>query len=202
MIGHPLIQSQIHHAVSVNGLEVEDRNSFFDFSINFSFLFPNLLSFVLILNAQVFKFYCRNLFCHHSTHWSQWAKFNNLDLETQNVQVYKIHLFLKRCLLNLDFIKKRYFSKKCINQPLYTKPCFEKTEDHAQHCFKDELTYTQSPFIRTSLIRTSTEFLGKFKTQAFGGSNLRTTSKNLRTTTSQIFKAVIHFKIFHQYFYW
>ena len=68
MIGHRLIQSQILHAVSVNGLEVEDRNSSFDFSINFSFLFSNLLSFVLILNAQVFKYHCRNLYCHHSTH--------------------------------------------------------------------------------------------------------------------------------------
>ena len=49
--------------------------------------------------------------------------------------------------------------------------------------------YTQSPFIRTSLIRTSAEFLGKFKTRALGGSNLRTTSKNLRTASAQIFKA-------------
>ena len=49
--------------------------------------------------------------------------------------------------------------------------------------------YTQSPFIRTSLIRLSAEFLGKFKTQALGGSNLRTTSKNLRTASAQIFKA-------------
>ena len=44
--------------------------------------------------------------------------------------------------------------------------------------------YTQSPFIRTSA-----EFLGKFKTQALGSSNLRSTSKNLRTTRAQIFKA-------------
>merc|ERR1711997_1337131 len=49
--------------------------------------------------------------------------------------------------------------------------------------------YTQSPFIRTSLIRTSTEFLGKFKSRALGGSNLRTKSKNLRTASAQIFKA-------------
>ena len=49
--------------------------------------------------------------------------------------------------------------------------------------------YTQSPFIRTSLIRLSAEFLGKFKTRALGGSNLRTTSKNLRTASAQIFKA-------------
>ena len=48
---------------------------------------------------------------------------------------------------------------------------------------------TQSPFIRTSLIRLSAEFLGKFKTRALGGSNLRTTSKNLRTASAQIFKA-------------
>ena len=51
------------------------------------------------------------------------------------------------------------------------------------------LLYTQSPFIRTSLIRLSAEFLGKFKTRALGGSNLRTTSKNLRTASAQIFKA-------------
>ena len=49
--------------------------------------------------------------------------------------------------------------------------------------------YTQSPFIRTSLIRLSAEFLGKFKTRALGGSNLRTTSNNLRTASAQIFKA-------------
>ena len=49
--------------------------------------------------------------------------------------------------------------------------------------------YTQSPFIRPSLIRLSAEFLGKFKTRALGGSNLRTTSKNLRTASAQIFKA-------------
>ena len=51
------------------------------------------------------------------------------------------------------------------------------------------MKYTQSPFIRTSLIRTGAEFLGKFKTGALGGSNLRTTSKNLRTASAQIFKA-------------
>ena len=49
--------------------------------------------------------------------------------------------------------------------------------------------YTQSPFIRTSLVITSAEFVGKFKTQALGGSNLRSTSKNLRTASAQIFKA-------------
>ena len=43
--------------------------------------------------------------------------------------------------------------------------------------------YTQSPFIRTSA-----DFLGKFKTRALGGSNLRTTLKNLRTANAQIFK--------------
>ena len=49
--------------------------------------------------------------------------------------------------------------------------------------------YTQSPFIRTSPIRTNAEFLWKFKTWALGSSNLRTTSKNLRTASAQIFKA-------------
>ena len=49
--------------------------------------------------------------------------------------------------------------------------------------------YTQSPFIKTSLIRTGAEFLGKFKNPALGGSNLRTKSKNLRTASAQIFKA-------------
>ena len=44
--------------------------------------------------------------------------------------------------------------------------------------------YTQSSFIRTSA-----EYLGKFKNRALGGSNLRATSKNLRTTSTQIFKA-------------
>ena len=33
------------------------------------------------------------------------------------------------------------------------------------------------------------EFWGKFKTRALGSSNLRTTSKNLRTASAQIFKA-------------
>ena len=49
--------------------------------------------------------------------------------------------------------------------------------------------YTQSPFIRTSPIRLNPEILGKFKTRALGSSNLRTTSKNLRTASAQIFKA-------------
>ena len=49
--------------------------------------------------------------------------------------------------------------------------------------------YTQSPFIRTTSIRLDAEILGKFKTRALGSSNLRTTSKNLRTTRAQIFKA-------------
>ena len=49
--------------------------------------------------------------------------------------------------------------------------------------------YTQSPIIRTSTIRLDPEILGKFKTRALGSSNLRTTSKNLRTTRAQIFKA-------------
>ena len=49
--------------------------------------------------------------------------------------------------------------------------------------------YTQSPFIRTTSIRLDAEILGKFKTWALGSSNLRTTSKNLRTTRAQIFKA-------------
>ena len=50
-------------------------------------------------------------------------------------------------------------------------------------------TYTQSPIIRTGPIRLSAEFLEKFKTRALGTSNLRTTSKNLRTASAQIFKA-------------
>ena len=49
--------------------------------------------------------------------------------------------------------------------------------------------YTQSPFIRTTTIRLNAEILGKFKTRALGSSNLRTTSKNLRLTSAQIFKA-------------
>ena len=49
--------------------------------------------------------------------------------------------------------------------------------------------YTQSPIIRTSPIRLDPEILGKFKTRALGSSNLRTTSKNLRTASAQIFKA-------------
>jgi hypothetical protein len=49
--------------------------------------------------------------------------------------------------------------------------------------------YTQSPIIRTSRIRTAAEFLEKFKNRAVGSSNLKTTSKNLRTATAQIFKA-------------
>jgi hypothetical protein len=47
----------------------------------------------------------------------------------------------------------------------------------------------QSPIIRTGRIRTDVEFLGKFKNRALGSSNSRTTSKNLRTTSAQIFKA-------------
>ena len=50
-------------------------------------------------------------------------------------------------------------------------------------------TYTQSPIIRTGPIRLGAEFWGKFKTRALGSSNLRTTSKNLRTASAQIFKA-------------
>ena len=65
--------------------------------------------------------------------------------------------------------------------------------------------YTQSLIIRTGCIRTDAGFLGKFKNQALGSSNLRTTSKNLRTASAQIFKAknrvllpfLIH--IFHLY---
>ena len=38
-----------------------------------------------------------------------------------------------------------------------------------------DITYTQSPFIRTSTIRLNAEILGKFKTRALGSSNLRTT---------------------------
>ena len=49
--------------------------------------------------------------------------------------------------------------------------------------------YTQSPIIRTGPIRLGAEFWGKFKTRALGSSNLRTTSKNLRTASPQIFKA-------------
>ena len=48
---------------------------------------------------------------------------------------------------------------------------------------------TQSPLIRTGPIRLGHEFLGKFKARALGSSNLRTTSKNLRTASAQIFKA-------------
>ena len=51
------------------------------------------------------------------------------------------------------------------------------------------MKYTQSPFIRTTSIRLDAEILGKFKTRALGSSNLRTTSKNLRTPRAQIFKA-------------
>ena len=40
--------------------------------------------------------------------------------------------------------------------------------------------YTQYPIIRNSLIRNSAEFLGKFKKQALGRSNLRNASKNIR----------------------
>ena len=42
------------------------------------------------------------------------------------------------------------------------------------------MVYTQYPIIRNSLIRNSTEFLGKFKKRALGRSNLRNASKNLR----------------------
>ena len=47
----------------------------------------------------------------------------------------------------------------------------------------------QSPIIRTSLIRTDAEILGKFKYRALGSSNLRNTSKDVRNTRAQIFKA-------------
>ena len=53
----------------------------------------------------------------------------------------------------------------------------------------ESIGYTQSPIIRTGPIRLGAEFLGKFKTRALGSSNLRTTSKNLRTASAQIFKA-------------
>ena len=42
------------------------------------------------------------------------------------------------------------------------------------------LEYTQYPIIRNGLIRNNAEFLGKFKKQALGRSNLRNASKNLR----------------------
>ena len=48
--------------------------------------------------------------------------------------------------------------------------------------------YTQSPIVRTGRIRLDPEILEKFKTRALGSSNLRTTSKNLRTASVQIFK--------------
>ena len=51
------------------------------------------------------------------------------------------------------------------------------------------MKYTQSPFIRTGPIRLGAVFWGKFKTRALGSSNLRTTSKNLKTASAQIFKA-------------
>ena len=73
--------------------------------------------------------------------------------------------------------------------------------------------YMQSPIIRTGRIRTGAEFLEKFRSQALGSSNLRTTSKNLRTATTataQIFKAMnqvlllefltfAFFNVFHLY---
>ena len=54
---------------------------------------------------------------------------------------------------------------------------------------RNSLTYTQSPIIRTGRIRPSAEFSVNFKNQPLGGSNLRTTSKKLRTASAQIFKA-------------
>ena len=48
----------------------------------------------------------------------------------------------------------------------------------------------QSPIIKTGRVRTTVEFLGKFKNQTVDNSNLRTTSKNLGTATTQIFKAM------------
>ena len=62
--------------------------------------------------------------------------------------------------------------------------------------------YTQSPIIRTGRISSGAEFLGKFKNRALGSSNLRTTTKNLRTATAQIFKAknqVCNFTFFQYY---
>ena len=50
--------------------------------------------------------------------------------------------------------------------------------------FPSNLRYTQS-----QIIRTDSDFLGNFKHRALGSSNLSTTSKNLRTTRAQIFKA-------------
>merc|ERR1712086_607054 len=55
--------------------------------------------------------------------------------------------------------------------------------------FHSSCQYTQSPIIRTGPIRLGAEFWGKFKTRALGSSNLRTTSKNLRNASTQIFKA-------------
>ena len=49
--------------------------------------------------------------------------------------------------------------------------------------------YTQYPIIRNSLVRNSDEFLGKFKKQALGRSNLRNASKKLRNAQCSDFQS-------------
>ena len=49
--------------------------------------------------------------------------------------------------------------------------------------------YTQYPIIRNGLIRNNAEFLGKFKKQALGRSNLRNASKNLRNSQCSDFQS-------------
>ena len=66
---------------------------------------------------------------------------------------------------------------------------FRHSDSSQSGVVEKEKDYTQSPIIRTGLIRTGAEILGKFKNRALGCSNLRTTPKNLRTASAQIFKA-------------
>ena len=78
------------------------------------------------------------------------------------------------------------YAFKIPDEPTATTIYSNGTSKHFPNPFDE---YTQSPIIRTSPIRLNPEILGKFKTRALGSSNLRTTSKNLRTASAQIFKA-------------
>ena len=78
------------------------------------------------------------------------------------------------------------FAFKIPDEPTATTIYSNGTSKHFPNPFDE---YTQSPIIRTSPIRLNPEILGKFKTRALDRSNLRTTSKNLRTASAQIFKA-------------
>ena len=134
----------------------------------FSVCWPLLL---LFLGGNVF---CHDFLANHVSYLYVWLWFY---VHTQ----ISLYLNVFQVLTHLSSQSQSIWKRKGQNK------MSSKTEIFEKHCWVKE--YTQYPIIRKGHIRNSAEFLGQFKKQALGRSNLRNASKNLRNTQCSDFQS-------------